>query len=136
MRISTRGRYALRILVDMARHRSDGYIALKTVAERQGISKKYLDQIAIHLNRAGYLQAARGPKGGYRLAGPPERYTVGDILRATEGDMSPLACLGDAESCGRHADCLVRPVWQGLEDAMARYLDGVTLRDIIERGKV
>lgn len=134
MKISTRGRYALRILLDMAQHREDGYIPLKTIAERQGISKKYLDQIMLILNRTDYLKAARGSQGGYKLAKAPEQYTVGDILRSTEGSISPLACLENGgEDCARHAHCLARHVWQGLDEVMAAYLDNLTLQDILAR---
>lgn len=134
MRISTKGRYALRILIDMAQHREDGYISLKTIAERQGISKRYLDQIMMLLQRTDYLRSTRGFQGGYKLAKPPREYTVGDILRATEGSITPLACLENGgEDCSRHEDCLARHVWQGLDDVMAQYLDSLTLQDILDR---
>ena len=134
MRISTKGRYALRILLDLAQHPEDGYIPLKTIAGRQGISKQYLDQIMMLLNRTDFLKSTRGSQGGYKLAKPPECYSVGDILRATEGSMAPLACLEDGgEECGRHADCLARHVWRGLDEVMSEYLDNVTLRDILSR---
>ena len=134
MRISTKGRYALRILLDMAQHREDGYISLKTIAERQGISKKYLDQIMLLLNRTDYLKSVRGSQGGYRLAKAPDQYTVGDILRSTEGSTAPLACLENGGlDCERHSICLTRHVWRGLDDVMTSYLDGITLQDIINR---
>ena len=134
MRISTRGRYALRVLIDLAQHRDDGYISLKTIAERQGISKKYLDQIMLLLNHTDYLKATRGAQGGYKLAKPPREYTVGGILRATEGSIAPIACLENGGGdCGRHAGCPARYVWHGLEEVMTRYLDSLTLQDVLER---
>jgi Rrf2 family protein len=137
VRISTKGRYALRILLDMAQHREDGFIPLKTIAERQGISKKYLDQIMILLNCTDFLQSTRGSQGGYKLAKDPDRYTVGDILRATEGSIAPLSCIEDGGAdCERHAKCLARHVWQGLENVMTQYLDTMTLQDILSRHDV
>lgn len=118
----------------MAQHREDGYISLKTIAERQGISKKYLDQIMILLNCTDFLLSTRGAHGGYKLAKDPDCYTVGDILRATEGSIAPLACIEDGGAdCVRHAKCLSRHVWQGLENAMTQYLDTMTLQDILDR---
>ncbi len=134
MRISTKGRYALRVLLDLAQHREDGYIPLKTIAERQGISKNYLDQIMMLLNRTDYLKSTRGFQGGYKLAKPPAKYTVGDILRSTEGSVTPLACLENGgEDCARSMGCLARRVWQGLEDVMTDYLDNLTLQDALDR---
>lgn len=133
MRISTKGRYALRVLLDLAQHTEDGYVPLKTIAERQGISKNYLDQIMMILNRTDYLKSTRGFQGGYKLAKPPRKYTVGDILRSTEGGVAPLACLENGgEDCARSADCLARNVWRGLEDAMTDYLDNLTLQDVLD----
>ena len=115
MKISTKGRYALRMLLDLAEHQNCGYIALKDIAERQGISKKYLEQIIPMYNRSGILKTERGSQGGYRLAKAPETLTVGEILRFTEGDLAPVACAGEETPvCTRSADCAVLPVWQGL----------------------
>ena len=115
MKISTKGRYALRMLLDLAEHQNCGYIALKDIAERQGISKKYLEQIIPMYNRSGILKTERGSQGGYQLAKSPETLTVGEILRFTEGDLSPVACAGEEMTvCTRSADCAVLPVWQGL----------------------
>ncbi len=134
MRISTKGRYALRIMLDLAQHREDGYIPVKTIAERQEISKNYLDQIMILLARTDFLHSTRGAQGGYKLAHPPEHYTVGDILRATEGDMAPIPCLRSSGSdCQRQSDCLARHVWQGLDQTISHYLDAISLQDIINR---
>lgn len=133
MKISTKGRYALRILLDLAQHKNEGFIPLKTIAERQGISKKYLDQIMLILNRSDFLLAARGAQGGYKLTKSPDAYTVGDILRATEGSISPLACLDTDASCERCDSCLSRHVWKGLDDAISQYLDHLTLQDILDK---
>lgn len=134
MKISTKARYSLRIMLDMAQHREDGYIPLKTIAERQGISKNYLDQIMMLLNRTNYLKAARGAQGGYKLAKAPDQYTLGDILRLTEGGFAPIACLENGgEECGQYESCMARKAWQGLEQVMADYLDNLTLQDIIDK---
>ncbi len=134
MKISTKGRYALRMLLDLAEHQNEGFIALKDIAARQQISKKYLEQIVAILNKTDILQTNRGFQGGYKLAKPPRQYTVGDILRLTEGSLSPVSCLdlGPA-SCPRHNFCATLPVWQGLEAVINNYLDGVTLQDILEQ---
>jgi len=117
----------------MARHKDDGYIPLKTIAERQGISKKYLDQIMIILNRTDYLKSVRGAQGGYKLAKAPALYTVGDILRLTEGSIAPLACLENSgEDCRRSESCPARRVWRGLEEVMSNYLDNLTLQNILD----
>ena len=132
--ISTRGRYALRMMLDLAANQADGYVALKDVAARQGISKKYLEQIIPVLNRAGLLQTARGVQGGYRLTRRPEEYTLGDVLRATEATLARVACLeSGAESCPRQGDCLTYPVWLGLDKVVNDYLDSITLQDILDR---
>ena len=132
--ISTRGRYALRMMLDLAANQADGYVALKDVAARQGISKKYLEQIIPVLNRAGLLQTARGVQGGYRLTRRPEEYTLGDVLRATEATLASVACLeAGAERCPRQGDCLTYPVWHGLDKVVNDYLDSITLQDILDR---
>ena len=134
MKISTKGRYALRMMIDLAMHQGNGCVALKDIAARQDISKKYLEQIVPLLNKAELLKTNRGHQGGYSLAKPPERYTVGEILRVTEGSLSPVACLQYEEnSCPRKADCITLPVWEGLYKTVMDYLDGITLRDIIEK---
>lgn len=133
MKISTKGRYALRMMIDLAEHNGDGYTSLKDIAERQGISKKYLEQIVTLLNKSNFLQVNRGFQGGYRLAYPPEKYTVGDILRITEGSLAPVACLdSDPAECPRSASCVTLPLWRGLERVINEYLDGITLRDILD----
>lgn len=134
MKISTKGRYALRMLLDLAEHREDGYIALKDIAKRQDISKKYLEQIVPILNRSDLLRTNRGNQGGYMLVKAPSQYTVGEILRLTEGNFAPVACVGkNPEECARSAECPTLPVWQGLYKVISEYLDGITLQDIIDQ---
>ena len=134
MMISTRGRYALRLMLDLAEHQGNGYVALKDAAQRQDISKKYLEQIIPTLNRFDLLRTTRGYQGGYRLARNPEDYTLGDILRATEGSLAPVACLeADHNTCERQADCATLPIWRGLDKVINEYLDGITLQDILDQ---
>ena len=135
--ISTRGRYALRMILDLAENQGDGYVSLKDIAARQDISKKYLEQIIPVLNRAGLLQTTRGVQGGYRLTRRPEEYTVLDILSATETGLAAVACLEqDANPCARCCDCLTLPVWQGLDKVVKDYLGGITLQDVLDRRNV
>lgn len=136
MKISTKGRYALRMMLDLAEHQGDGFIALKDIAERQDISKKYLEQIIPVLNHGGILLTNRGYQGGYRLARTPDQYTVGEILRLTEGSLSPVACLEQQPNqCARCGECPTLPVWQGLEKIVNEYLDSITLQDIFDQQK-
>ena len=132
MLISTKGRYALRVLVDLAEHPSDGWIPLKEIARRQEISEKYLELILKSLVRGGVLTGVRGKGGGYRLNGPPEQYTVGAILRLTEESLAPVACLSrDAAPCPRAAACRTRDLWDGLDQVVRTYLDSRTLADLM-----
>ncbi|NLT08359.1 MAG: Rrf2 family transcriptional regulator [Ruminococcus sp.] len=134
MKISTKGRYALRMMYDLALHREDGYISLKDIAERQNISKKYLEQIVPLLNKSGILKTNRGNKGGYMLAKKAEDYSVGDVLRATEGSLAPVACLEiEPNECPRAGECSTLFVWEGLYSAINDYLNNVTLQDIIDK---
>lgn len=134
LKISTKGRYALRMLIDLAMHQNDGYIALKDIAARQNISKKYLEQIMPILNKADVLLTNRGFQGGYRLARTPDQYTVGEILRITEGSLAPVACLDHTpNNCPMSKECITLPVWQGLNEVITKYLDGITIQDIIDR---
>lgn len=134
MKNSTKGRYALRMLLDLAEHQNDGFIALKDIAVRQNISKKYLEQIVPILNKSDFLRTNRGFQGGYQLAKSPEKYTVGEILRLTEGSLSPVACLEhDPIECERKGECATLPVWQGLYRVISEYLDGITLQDILDQ---
>lgn len=135
--ISTRGRYALRMMLDLAQNQGDGYVALRDIAARQEISKKYLEQIIPLLNRAGMLQTTRGVQGGYRLTRRPEEYTVLDLLEVTETGLAAVACLEkDAAKCPRSADCMTLPVWQGLDKIIRDYLGGITLQDVLDRHNV
>lgn len=118
------------MLVDLAQHREDGYIALKDIAERQNLSKKYLEQIIPIVNRSDILKTNRGYQGGYMLADSPDKYTVGMILRMTEGSLAPVACV-ETDDCDRRTNCLTYPVWQGLNKVINEYLDSVTLADIV-----
>lgn len=134
MKISTKGRYALRMLLDLAEHQNCGFIALKDIAERQNISKKYLEQIIPIFNRSGILKTNRGSQGGYQLAKTPDKYTVGEILRLTEGSLSPIACVEeDPITCERSGECATLPVWQGLYRVINEYLDSITLQNIMDQ---
>ena len=135
MLISTKGRYALRVMVDLAEHREEGYIPLKAVAQRQDISEKYLEAIIKLLVRAGLLSGLRGKGGGYKLTKDPAQYTVGDILRLTEDSLAPVACLGlGAAPCVKAAECRTRSLWQGLDKVIRDYLDSVTVADLMASG--
>ncbi|MDR1604548.1 MAG: Rrf2 family transcriptional regulator [Gracilibacteraceae bacterium] len=136
MKISTKGHYALRMLLDLAERQENGYIPLKDVAERQGISKNYLEQIVTLLKNTDVLKTTRGFQGGYKLARHPSSYTVGDIIRLTEGSVSPVACVDDALECERSDYCLTLDVWRGLEQVITEYLDGITLQDIMDKACV
>ena len=136
MKISTKGRYALRMMLDIAAHQANGYVALKEVADRQDISKKYLEQIALHLSQAGMLRAVRGFQGGYMLTREAKDYTVGQILDAVEGSICPVACLERCPNpCQRAGDCATLPLWEGLQRVIQNYLNGVTLQDVLD-GKI
>ena len=132
MKISTKGRYSLRMLLDLAEHRDKGYIALKDIAERQGISKKYLEHIAAMLSHSDILRTNRGYQGGYMLAKAPDQYTVGHILRIAEGTLCPVSCLeNEPNECERKNNCKTLPVWSGLQKVINEYLDGITLETIL-----
>ena len=132
MLISTKGRYALRVMADLARNGGEEYVVLMDIAQRQTISEKYLAGIVAALRRSGFLLTQRGRGGGYRLARRPEEYAVGDILRAAEGSLVPVSCVksGDAE-CPNADNCLTLPLWKELDRVMNDYLDSVTLSDLI-----
>ena len=136
MMISTRGRYALRILADLAENRKDGYITLREAAERQEISEKYLESIVKDLVRARFVEGVRGKGGGYRLARPAEEINVLEVLQAAEGPLVPVACLEEgAKPCSRAAACRTLPLWEGLNRVVSEYLGGFTLQDLIhDRG--
>ena len=134
MKISTKGRYALRMMLDLAAHQGDGYVALKDIAQRQEISKKYLEQIVPMLGKSDILRTTRGYQGGYRLARAPKDYTVGEILRLTEGGLAHVACLEQhPNTCPRCGECATLPMWEGLERVIRSYLDGITLQDLLEQ---
>jgi Rrf2 family protein len=134
MRISTKGRYALRVMVDLALHNSGEFNPLKEVSARQGISVKYLEQIIPLLNKAGYLQSSRGSAGGYRLARAPEHYTAYDILNTTEGTLAPIACLESGENpCEFKDSCTSLPFWDGLNQVIVRYLKSITLAELAQQ---
>ena len=128
MLVSTKGRYALRVMLELAQDDSAAYLPLPAIAERQGISEKYLESIISVLSKAGLVDGLRGKGGGYRLTRSPEDYPVGEILRAVEGNLSPIACQSeDGSGCGASCDCDARLFWQGLEDQINSYVDNHTL---------
>lgn len=130
--ISTKGRYALRVMIDLAEHQTEGYIPLKEIAQRQEISEKYLESILKILVQKKFLTGLRGKGGGYRLTRDPEMYTVGSILRLTEGTLAPVACLeNDAPPCERVGECRTLPLWQGLFNLINNYFDGTTIADLM-----
>ena len=134
MKISTRGRYALRLMIDLALNGSDQYVTIRSVSERQGISYKYLEQMITVLSRAGYVKSIRGSQGGYKLARPAEEYTVGMILRLIEGSLVPVACMEDEPNqCPRSAECVTLDVWKQLGDAINSALDNITLADLVNK---
>lgn len=134
MKISTKGRYALRMMLDIAMQGKDAVVSLKDISIRQNISVKYQEQIVLLLNRAGFLKSVRGPAGGYRLVKKPEEYSVGDILRAIEGNLAPVACLEDDQNqCARCQKCDTLWFWKGLDNVINEYVDHYTLADFIKR---
>lgn len=130
MKISTKGRYALRIMTDLAQNNNGKYISLKDISERQQISMKYLEQIVSLLNKAGYLDSSRGINGGYKLIKEPNLYIIGDILRIAEGDLTPVHCIHD--DCNRKQICKTYSFWKGLDDVITNYVDNKTLEDLIK----
>lgn len=136
MRISTKGRYALRIMLDLAtQQEGEGSVSLRGIAERQQITKKYMEGIMSILLREGLLKSARGKMGGYRLAREPHEYTVYEIITAAEGSIAPVQCLSEeVNSCPLQESCVTLPVWKGLDDVVRHYLSGVTLADLIRQG--
>ena len=132
MRVSTRGRYALRLMLDLAMNNTGEPVRLKDVAKRQEISEKYLEQIISILTKAGFVKSVRGPAGGYSLKRKPEEYTVGMILRLTEGSLAPVDCVEDGTDCGRADQCVTVMLWQKLNDAINSVVDNITLADLVE----
>lgn len=133
MKISTKGRYALRLMLDLATYNTGGPVSLKDVAKRQEISDKYLEQIISVLNKAGYVRSIRGAQGGYLLKKEPSEYTVGMILRLTEGDLAPVSCVGEErEECGRRSHCITVRIWEQMYEAVSKVIDNITLADMLE----
>ena len=133
MLVSSKGRYALRVMVDLAEHQADGYIPLKTIADRQEISEKYLESIVILLVRARMLDGVRGKGGGYKLTKAPDQYTVGSVLRLTEKSLAPVSCLEEGAACSRAAECRMLPLWQGLDRVISDYLDHITIGYLMQQ---
>ena len=132
MNVTSKGRYALRVMLDLAQHREEGYISLKTIADRQGYSMKYLEMIVGSLKREGLVASTRGKEGGYRLVRDPEDYTIGEILRCIEDNLAPVACIKAGDICCEHAgECMTVPMWKELDDITNAYLDGVSLQDLL-----
>ncbi|MGN0447613.1 MAG: RrF2 family transcriptional regulator [Acutalibacteraceae bacterium] len=135
MMISTRGRYALRVLIDLAEHQDGEYIPLKEVAQRQGISLNYIERIMPVLTKAKLIEGVHGKGGGYQLTKAPDEYKVGDILRLAEGDLAPVACLGcDAKECDRKDQCRTLSMWSRFYKMTNEYFDGITLADLMQGG--
>lgn len=133
MMFSTRGRYALRVIIDLAENNDGGYIAMKQVAERQNISLKYLEKIMPSLVKAKIIEGIHGKGGGYRLTRTPEEYSVGEILRLTEGEIATVSCLEcNAEPCKRSGECRTFPMWNKLNDLINNYLDGITIAELMK----
>lgn len=136
MNVTSKGRYALRVMIDLAQHEADGFISLKTIADRQGYSMKYLEAIVGSLKKAELVESTRGKDGGYKLNRSPAEYTVGEILRCIEDNLAPVACIkaGTVE-CDRAAACMTVPMWKELDDITNAYLDTVSLNDLLTGDK-
>lgn len=131
--ISTKGRYALKVMVELAEHDAEEYIPLKGIAEKLNISQKYLESISTILSKGHMIEGVSGKKGGYRLKRKPEEYRVGDILRLTEGTLAPVSCLReDQEPCEKSDSCCTLPIWKGLADLTDKYFDEMTLADVLQ----
>lgn len=133
MKISTKGRYALRLMLDLALNNTGEYFSIKSIAARQEISEKYLEQIISVLSRAGFVKSIRGAQGGYKLTKEPVEYTVGMILRLTEGSLTPVDCIDDEEICNRSNYCVTKEVWKELYDAISGVVDRITLQDLVDK---
>jgi Rrf2 family cysteine metabolism transcriptional repressor len=132
MKISTKGRYAVRLMLDLAMHNTGEAVSIKDISKRQGVSDKYLEQIISVLNKAGYVRSIRGAQGGYMLKKDPKDYTVGMILRLTEGSLAPVSCVDDDMVCERENGCVTFYVWKKLNDAINGVVDSITLADLVE----
>lgn len=135
MMVSTKGRYALRVLIDIAMHPQEEYVSLKGIAQRQDVSMKYIETIVSTLSKAGILESLRGKNGGYRLKEEPSKCTVASVLKFTEGTLAPVACLNNCgkDECNRIDKCLTLPMWQKLDEIVNDYLESVTLADLINK---
>ena len=133
MLVSTRGRYAIRVMIDLAEHMNGKYIPMKEIADRQDVSLKYMTKIMQALTKSGMLDGQHGKGGGYKLNRDPEEYRVGDILRLTEGTLVPVACIDETDcKCDRSFECRTRPMWNELDKLISEYLDGITIADLME----
>ncbi len=133
MKISTRGRYSLRMMIDLAQNYDNGFVSLKDISKRQNISKKYLEQIVPFLNRSKLLHANKGHMGGYKLARRPSEITVREILESAEGSLTPVSCMDNSPNlCEHYKNCPTFPIYQGLYDVIINYLDGITLQNVID----
>ena len=136
MNVTSKGRYALRVMLDLAQHPEDGFVSLKTVAERQGISMKYLEMIVGHLKKAELVESTRGKEGGYRLSREASAYSVGEILTSIEDNLAPVSCIRDGSITCDHAElCLTIPMWKELDEITNRYLESITLADLLSGEK-
>ena len=136
MNITSKGRYALRVMLDLAQHPDEGFISLKTIAERHDISMKYLEAIVAALKKAGLVESSRGKEGGYALSRPTQDYSIGEILRCMEDKIAPVSCItADGVSCAQASGCLTLPMWRELDELTNAYLDSVTLRDLLTGDK-
>ena len=132
MLISTKGRYSLRVMIDLAEHQADGYIPLRTIAERQDVSEKYLESIVKLLVKTNFLTGLRGKGGGYQLTRTPEQYTIGSILKLTEGSLAPVSCTTQgASACSRSSCCQTLPMWERLDRMINDFFEGITLEDLL-----
>lgn len=136
MNVTSKGRYALRVMLDLAQHPDEGYISLKTIADRQRVSMKYLEIIVSSLKKAGLVDSTRGKEGGYKLNRTPAEYGVGDILRCIEDNLAPVSCIKSGSVfCERAAECMTVPMWMELDDIINAYLDAVSLEDLLTGDK-
>lgn len=136
MKISTKGRYAIRVMIDLAEHNTGEFIPLMDIAKRQEISEKYLESIVVILSRNGFLISLRGKGGGYKLARQPEQYTIGSILKLTENSLAPVACLEHKpNTCERAMECSTLKMWEGLEKVIDEYLEGITIADLMRENQ-
>ena len=134
MKISTRGRYSLRMMIDLAQHYDEGFVALKDISERQDISKKYLEQIVPFLNRNNLLIANKGHMGGYKLARKASEITVRDVLESAEGSLTPVSCMDNSPNqCEKCDDCITLPIYKGLYEVVNNYFDSITIDDLVNK---